>query len=173
MRGSDPDATAYCFLRMVEAGEDPRFLMRRILIHAAEDVGLADPQALVVASAAAHALEMVGLPEARIPMMEAALYIANAPKSNSVVTTIGKVLEDLKTERAQPVPAHLRDSHYKGAKALGHGKGYKYPHDYEGGIVEQRYLPEGLPTGAPYYEPTDHGFEARIKRRLDDQSSRA
>lgn len=167
MRGSDPDATAYWLLRMLEAGEDPRFLMRRILIHAAEDVGLADPQALVVAASAAHALEFVGLPEARIPMLEAALYIANAPKSNSVVTTIAKVLADLKTERAQPVPAHLRDTSYKGAKALGHGKGYKYPHDYEGGVVEQRYLPEGLPTGDRYYEPTDHGFESRIKRRME------
>jgi putative ATPase len=168
MRGSDPDATAYWFLRMLEAGEEPRFLMRRILIHAAEDVGLADPQALVVASAAAHALEMVGLPEARIPMMEAALYIANAPKSNSVVTTIAKVLEDLKTERAQPVPVHLRDTSYKGAKTIGHGKGYKYPHDYEGGVVEQRYLPDGLPTGEAYYVPTDHGFEGRIKRRMEE-----
>lgn len=169
MRGSDADATAYWFLRMLEAGEDPRFLMRRILIHAAEDVGLADPQALVVAASAAHALEMVGLPEARIPMMQAALYIANAPKSNSVVTTIANVLADLKSERAQPVPAHLRDTSYKGAKTLGHGKGYKYPHSYEGGVVEQRYLPEGLPTGEPYYTPTDHGFEARIKRRMEER----
>jgi len=168
MRGSDPDATAYWFLRMIEAGEDPRFLMRRILIHAAEDVGLADPQALVVAASAAHALEMVGLPEARIPMLEAALYIACAPKSNSVVTTISKVLEDLNTERAQPVPVHLRDTSYKGAKQIGHGAGYKYPHSFPGGIVEQRYLPEGLPTGDPYYEPTDHGYEARIQKRLEE-----
>lgn len=171
MRGSDPDATAYWLLRMLEAGEDPRFLMRRILIHAAEDVGLADPQALVVASAAARALEMVGLPEARIPMLQAALYIANAPKSNSVVATIDRVLSDLKTERLQPVPAHLRDTSYRGAKALGHGEGYKYPHSYEGGYVEQRYLPEGLPTGEPYYQPTDHGFEARIKRRREERKA--
>lgn len=169
MRGSDPDATAYWFLRMLEAGEDPRFLMRRILIHAAEDVGLADPQALVVASAAAHALEMVGLPEARIPMLEAALYIACAPKSNSVVTTIGRVLEELSTERVRPVPIHLRDTSYKGASRIGHGKGYLYPHDYPGGVVEQRYLPDGLPAGEPYYQPTDHGFEARIRKRLDER----
>ncbi|HEY3266319.1 MAG TPA: replication-associated recombination protein A [Armatimonadota bacterium] len=168
MRGSDPDATAYWFLRMLESGEDPRFLMRRILIHAAEDVGMADPQALVVAASAAHALEMVGLPEARIPMMEAALYIACAPKSNSVVTTIAKVLEDLKSERVQPVPSHLRDASYKGAKALGHGAGYQYPHSFEGGIVEQRYLPPGLPTGEPYYTPGDRGFEARVKKRMDE-----
>ena len=166
MRGSDPDATAYWFLRMLEGGEEPRFLMRRILIHAAEDVGLADPQALVVAASAAHALEMVGLPEARIPMLEAALYVACAPKSNSVVTTIAKVLADLKAERAQPVPVHLRDTSYKGAKQIGNGKGYQYPHDHPGGVVEQRYLPEGLPTGAPYYEPTDHGYEARIQKRF-------
>jgi putative ATPase len=166
MRGSDPDATAYWLLRMLEAGEDPRFMMRRILVHAAEDVGLADPQALVVASAAAHALEMVGYPEARIPMMEAALYIACAPKSNSVVTTIGKVLEDLQTQRQEPVPPHLRGTGYKGAKALGHGVGYKYPHSFPNAQVEQRYLPEGLPTGEAYYTPNDRGFEARVQARL-------
>jgi putative ATPase len=172
MRGSDPDATAYWFLRMIEAGEDPRFLMRRILIHAAEDVGLADPQALVVAASAAHALEMVGLPEAKIPMLEAALYIACAPKSNSVVATISKVTKDLQTERVQPVPVHLRDTSYKGAKQIGNGRGYKYPHSFPGGIVEQRYLPEGLPTGDPYYEPTDHGFEARIRNRIAEWRAR-
>jgi putative ATPase len=167
MRGSDPDAAAYWFLRMLEAGEDPRFLMRRILVHAAEDVGLADPQALVVAAAAAHALEMVGLPEARIPMMEAVLYIACAPKSNSVVTTIANVLEDLNSQPVKPVPPHLRGTGYRGAKALGSGVGYKYPHSFPGAIVEQRYLPEGLPSGAPYYQPNEQGFEARVKARLE------
>ncbi|HEY3415034.1 MAG TPA: replication-associated recombination protein A [Armatimonadota bacterium] len=168
MRGSDPDATAYWLLRMLEAGEDPKFMMRRILVHAAEDVGLADPQALVVASAAAHALEMVGYPEARIPMMEAALYIACAPKSNSVVVTIGRVLEDLENQRHEPVPPHLRGTGYKGAKALGHGVGYKYPHDFPEAQVEQRYLPEGLPSSEPYYAPNERGFEARVKARLDE-----
>src|SRR5204862_4385905 len=133
----DPDAAVYWLHRMLASGEDPRFLCRRMLIHAAEDVGLADPTALLVASAAAHALELVGLPEAQIPMTEAAIYIATAPKSNAVVKAIGQVQEDLKTRPQGPVPVHLRDSHYRGAKRLGHGKGYKYGHDYPGGYVSQ------------------------------------
>lgn len=169
MRGGDPDATAYWMLRMLEGGEDPRTLMRRILIHAAEDVGLADPQALVVASAAAHALEMVGYPEARIPMLEAAIFVACAPKSNSVVVTIGRVMDDLEKTRPEPPPIHLRGTGYKGAKALGHGKGYIYPHDFPDAIAEQRYLPDGVPTGPdPYYTPNDRGYEARIKARLEE-----
>ena len=165
MRGSDPDAAIYWLHRMLAAGEDPRFIARRMVIHAAEDVGLADPMALLVANAAAHAVEYVGLPEAQIPMTEAAIYIATAPKSNRVVTAIARVQDDLKNRRHDPPPPHLRDSHYRGAKALGHGKGYLYPHDFPGNHVPQQYVPEGA-TSQPYYEPTDNGHEAEIKRRL-------
>ncbi len=165
LRGSDPDAAVYWLVRMVEAGEDPRFLMRRMVVHAAEDVGLADPQALVLASAAAHALELVGLPEALIPMTEAALYIATAPKSNAVVEAIARVRADLQTQAHGEVPKHLRDTSYQGAKKMGHGAGYKYPHRYPGAYVEQRYLPEGLPT-RPYYEPKGEGHEARVLQRM-------
>ena len=166
MRGSDPDAAIYWMHRMLAAGEDPRFICRRLVIHAAEDVGLADPMALVVANAAAHALEFVGLPEAQIPMTQAAIYIACAPKSNAVVKAIGKVQEDLRTRPQGPVPIHLRDSHYKGAKALGHGRGYKYPHDYPGNYVKDTYVPEGATSG-PYYEPTGNGREATLRERLE------
>jgi putative ATPase len=166
MRGSDPDAAVYWLHRMLAAGEDPKFLCRRMIIHAAEDVGMADPMALVVANAAAQALEFVGLPEAQIPMTQAAIYIATAPKSNAVVKAIGRVSEDLRTRPQGPVPLHLRDSHYKGAKALGHGKGYKYPHDYPGGYVHDTYVPEGATSG-PYYEPTANGREAAIRERLE------
>ncbi|HEU4754209.1 MAG TPA: replication-associated recombination protein A [Armatimonadota bacterium] len=165
MRGSDPDAAVYWLHRMLAAGEDPRFLCRRMIIHAAEDVGLADPMALVVATSAAQALEWVGLPEAQIPMTEAAIYIATAPKSNAVVKAIGRAQEDLRTRPHGPVPLHLRDSHYAGAKRLGHGKGYRYAHDYPGNYVPQTYIPEGAASG-PYYEPTENGNEAAIKERL-------
>ena len=165
MRGSDPDAAAYWFLRMLDAGEDPRFLARRMVIHASEDVGLADPQALVVATAASHALEFVGLPEATIPMMQACLYIAAAPKSNAVVDTIARVRKDIADESPGPVPVHLRDSHYRGAKKIGHGAGYQYPHDFPGHYVEQQHLPDGL-EGRRYYHPSDSGYEARVKERL-------
>jgi putative ATPase len=171
MRGSDPDAAVYWLHRMLESGEDPRFLCRRMVIHAAEDVGMADPMALVVATAAAQALELIGLPEAQIPMTQAAIYIATAPKSNSVIKAIGRAKEDLKTRPQGPAPAHLRDAHYKGAKKLGHGEGYKYPHDYPGGYVEQSYVPEGATSG-PYYEPTDHGNEAEVKKRLKGRGER-
>jgi putative ATPase len=171
MRGSDPDAAVYWLHRMLESGEDPRFLCRRMVIHAAEDVGMADPQALLVAAAAAHALEFVGLPEAQIPMTQAAIYIATAPKSNAVVRAIYKVKEDLKERPQGPVPVHLRDTSYKGSKRLGHGKGYKYAHDYPGGYVPQEYIPEGAASG-PYYEPTENGYEAEVRKRLDDWRSR-
>ncbi len=164
MRGSDPDAALYWLARMIEAGEDPRFIARRLLVHAAEDVGLADPQALVVAAAAAQAAEWVGFPEARIPLAEATLYIATAPKSNSVVMAIDRAMADVREKRFQGVPLHLRDAHYRGAERLGHGRGYKYPHDYPGGWVEQRYLPEGIAGG--YYRPGGQGYEADIQRRL-------
>jgi putative ATPase len=164
MRGSDPDAAVYWLARMLAAGEDPRFIARRMVIHAAEDVGMADPTALLVATAAAQAVEFVGLPEAQIPMAEAAIYIATAPKSNAVVQAIGRANADVKERRPPPVPVHLRDTSYPGAKRLGSGEGYRYPHDYPGNVVEQEYLPEGA-QAQPYYEPTDNGFEAEIRRR--------
>ena len=139
IRGSDPDAALFWLARMLEAGEDARFIARRMIVHASEDIGLADPRALLVASAAAHAVEHVGLPEARLNLAEAAIYLARAPKSNSVYTALAKAMEDAAS--ADPVPEHLRDSSYPGAKRLGHGKGYKYPHDFPGHQVEQEYRP--------------------------------
>ncbi|HYV35380.1 MAG TPA: replication-associated recombination protein A, partial [Gemmataceae bacterium] len=162
MRGSDPDAAVYWLARMLEAGEDPRFIARRVVICASEDVGNADPQALVVAAAALQAVEFVGLPECQLALSQAVTYIATAPKSNAATVAIGKARGDVKSGRTLAVPEHLRDSHYKGAEQLGHGKDYKYSHDYEGGVVEQQYLPEDR----RYYEPVDRGFEAEIKRRL-------
>ncbi|MGC8937771.1 MAG: replication-associated recombination protein A [Thermodesulfovibrio sp.] len=148
MRGSDPDAAVYWLAKMIYAGEDPRFIARRIVIAASEDVGLADPMALVVATSAAQAVEFVGMPEARIILAQAAIYVALAPKSNACYRAIEEALNDIKADRSFQVPEHLKDSHYKGAKRLGHGKGYKYPHDY-GGYVEQDYLPEKK----KYYKP--------------------
>ncbi len=166
MRGSDPDAAVYWLARMLAAGEDPRYIARRMVVHAAEDVGLADPMALVIATAAAQAVEFVGLPEARIPMTEAAIYIATAPKSNSVVEAIGAASSDVESERAEPVPRHLRDSSHRGAVArLGHGKGYKYAHEFPGHFVEQQYLPDNL-RDRQYYRPSDSGLEKEIRRRL-------
>ncbi len=163
MRGSDPDATLYWLAKMIHAGEDPRFIARRIVVHAAEDVGLADPMALVLARAAAEAAEFIGWPEARIPIAEAALYIATANKSNSVIVAIDAALEDVRSGRTLAVPAHLRDAHYKGAKQLGHGEGYQYAHDHEGHFVPQDHL--GEPRR--YYEPSDQGVEKKIKERVD------
>ncbi|MGB9625833.1 MAG: replication-associated recombination protein A, partial [Phycisphaerae bacterium] len=140
MRGSDPDAAVYWLARMLEAGEDPRFIARRIAICAAEDVGNADPMALVLANAAAQVTEFVGLPECQLPLSQAALYIACAPKSNASAKAIWTACDDVRNGRTLPVPRHLRDTHYAGAKRLGHGEGYKYAHDYEGGFVEQEYL---------------------------------
>jgi putative ATPase len=163
MRGSDPDATLYWLAKMIHAGEDPRFIARRIVIHAAEDVGLADPMALVLAVAAHEAAEFIGWPEARIPIAEAALYIATANKSNTVIKAIDAALEDVRSGRTLTVPEHLRDAHYKGAERLGHGKGYEYAHDHPEHFVVQDYL------GAlkRYYEPTDQGVEKKIKERVD------
>jgi putative ATPase len=163
MRGSDPDAAIYWLAKMIYAGEDPRFIARRVVICASEDVGLADSNALVVATAAAQAVELVGLPEAQLNLAHAVLYIATAPKSNRATVAIGAASKDVAEGRTLAVPEHLRDAHYKGAKKLGHGAGYKYSHDYEGGYVPQAYLPEGK----RYYEPTEHGLEKRIKERLD------
>lgn len=171
MRGSDPDAAVYWLARMITAGEDPRFLARRIIVHAAEDVGNADPMALVVATAAADALEKLGLPEARIPLAQAAIYVATAPKSNAAAMAIDRALAMVEDSAHDRVPAHLRDAHYPGAARLGHGQEYKYPHDYPSGWVEQRYLPEGL-TAPEIYAPADSGHERVIKRRLADKNFR-
>ncbi|MDF9409647.1 replication-associated recombination protein A [Pelotomaculum isophthalicicum JI] len=166
MRGSDPQATLYWLARMLYAGEEPEFISRRIMIHAAEDVGLADPQALVVATSAALAVERIGMPEARIVLAEAALYLATAPKSNSVIAGISKALSVVEKERAEPVPPHLRGTGYKGAAELGHGRGYKYPHNYPGNYVKQKYLPGNI-EGREFYQPSANGLEADIKKRMD------
>jgi putative ATPase len=163
MRGSDPDAAVYWLAKMLYAGEDIRFIARRIVICASEDVGMADPQALMLAVAAQQAVEFVGMPEAQIPLAHAAIYVATAPKSNRAYAAIGKAMTEVKQGVTLPVPKHLRDTHYKSAKKLGHGEGYQYSHDYEGGYVPQAYLPEGR----VYYEPTEIGYEKRVKERLD------
>lgn len=163
MRGSDPDATLYWLAKMIHAGEDPRFISRRMMICAAEDVGLGDPMALVLAMAAHQAAEFVGWPEARIPLAEAAIYIATANKSNSAYKAIDAALEDVRAGRTLPVPAHLKDTHYAGAERLGHGAGYAYAHDHPEHFVAQDYL------GAlkHYYQPSDQGTEKKIKERLE------
>ncbi|MFY9214754.1 MAG: replication-associated recombination protein A [Tissierellaceae bacterium] len=164
MRGSDPDATLYWLAKMINAGEDPKFIARRIIIAASEDVGNADPNALNVAVSAFDAVNVVGLPEGRIALAQAALYIATAPKSNTACKGIDLALEDIRNEKIGSVPKHLRDAHYPGAEKFGHGVGYKYPHDY-GGYVEQQYLPSEY-MDKKYYHPTDNGFEKVIKDRL-------
>jgi putative ATPase len=157
IRGSDPDAALFWLARMLEAGEDPRYIARRMIVHASEDIGLADPRALQIAVAAAQALEHVGLPEARLNLAEAAIYLARAPKSNSVYTAIAAAMEDAVS--ADPVPTHLRDASYPGAKRLGHGEGYRYPHDHPGHRVEQEYRPVRF-AGKRYYEPSGEGEES-------------
>ncbi|MEI8233202.1 MAG: replication-associated recombination protein A [Verrucomicrobiota bacterium] len=163
MRGSDPDAAVYWLAKMLYAGEDIRFIARRIVICASEDVGLANPEALLVAVAAQQAVEFIGMPEARIPLAHAAITIASSPKSNKAYLAVDAALADVKEGVTLPVPLHLRDTHYKGAQKLGHGEGYQYAHDYEGGYVPQAYLPEGK----RYYQPTENGHERRVKERLD------
>lgn len=158
IRGSDPDAALFWLARMLAGGEDPRFIARRMIVHASEDIGLADPRALLVATAAAHAVEYVGLPEARINLAEAVIYLARAPKSNSVIVAIGRAEADAAS--SEPVPRHLRDAHGPGARQLGHGEGYRYPHDFPGHRVEQEYLPARF-SGATYYEPSGEGEETR------------
>jgi putative ATPase len=153
VRGSDPDAGLYWMARMIEAGEDPRFLARRMVVLASEDIGLADPQALLVAEAAARAVEYVGLPEAALNLAEAVIYLARAPKSNAVVVALGRAQADVRSGLVQEVPTHLRDAHYKGAASLGHGEGYVYPHDDPAGVVAQQYRPDAL-EGRVYFEPT-------------------
>jgi len=163
MRGSDPDAALYWLAKMIHAGEDPRFIARRIVIQAAEDVGLADPMALVLANAAFQAAEFIGWPEAQIPLAEATIYIATAPKSNSAVKAIGAALKDVESGRTIPVPEHLRDANYPGSKRLGHGVGYQYAHDHPEHFVVQDYLG----TDKRYYEPTEQGVEKKIKDRVE------
>lgn len=170
MRGSDPDAAVYWLARLLEAGEDARTIARRLIVHASEDVGNADPQALLVAVAAAQAVEHVGLPEARIPLAQAATYIATAPKSNAAYKAIEQAAAAVRNVRWEPVPLHLRDTSYKGARHLGHGRGYAYPHDYPHHYVEQQYLPDNL-VGKRFYEPTDQGYEKTIKARLREWKS--
>ena len=164
VRGSDPDAGLYWMARMIEAGEDPRFLARRMVILASEDIGLADPQALLVAEAAARAVEYVGLPEAALNLAEAVIYLARAPKSNAVVVALGRAQADVRSSVSQEVPAHLRDAHYKGAATLGHGEGYVYPHDDPSGVVVQQYRPDAL-EGRVYYEPTAATRTVRVRLR--------
>lgn len=166
MRGSDPDAAVYYLARMLYAGEDIKFIARRIMIHAAEDVGIADPQALVVAASAAQAVERVGMPEAQIILAQAAIYVATAPKSNSVVTAIGEAMEAVRSEKTMPVPVHLQDKHYKGAEKLGHGAGYLYPHDFPNHYVRQQYLPDGM-EGREFYHISDQGYEKEIRQHMD------
>jgi putative ATPase len=165
MRGGDPDAALYWMARMLEAGEDPRFIARRVVVHASEDVGNADPLALLVATAAAHAVEFVGLPEARINLAQAVIYIASAPKSNAVVVSIDRAQADVRKGKLAPVPVHLRDASYPGAKKLGNGDGYLYPHSFPGHFTKQEYLPDGTKS-CQYYQPSDQGYEKKIRERL-------
>jgi len=160
VRGSDPDSALYWLAKMIEAGEDPRFIARRLIILASEDIGLADPQGLVVAVAALHAVEFIGMPEGKIPLAEATLYLACAAKSNSSVAGIGNALDAVQKGEVVQVPTYLRDAHYPGAKRL--GEGYQYSHEFPGGIAPQRY---GIEPGR-FFQPTDHGYEAKIKARL-------
>jgi len=162
MRGSDPDATLYWMAKMIHAGEDPLFIARRIVIAASEDVGNADPRALMVATAAYQAVERIGMPEGRLPLGQAAVYIAAAPKSNAAYLGIKAALHDIESGDLLPVPDHLKDAHYKGAARLGRGKGYQYPHDYPGHYTAQEYLPQKR----EYYRPTEQGDEKRLKERL-------
>ena len=166
IRGSDVDGAMHYLARMIEAGEDPRFIARRLVISAAEDVGLADPQALQVAVAAADAVAFIGMPEGRIPLAEATAYLATTAKSNAAYLAIDRAIADVRAGGFGRVPTHLRDAHYPGAKRLGHGKGYRYPHDSEIGVVAQQYLPDEL-RGHRYYEPTSHGAERDVQARLE------
>lgn len=166
MRGSDPDAAVYYLARMLYAGEDLKFIARRIMICAAEDVGNADPQALVVAVAAAQAAERIGLPEAQIILSQAVTYVAAAPKSNASCMAVFDALEAVRSRKTMPVPVHLQDAHYKGAAKLGHGQGYLYAHDYPNHYVKQQYLPNGM-EGCVFYRPTENGYEKKIKEHME------
>ena len=165
MRGSDPDAAVYYLARMLYAGEDIKFISRRIMICASEDVGNADPQALVVAVAAAQAVERIGLPEAQIILSHAVTYVASAPKSNAACVAVSEAMGAVRSQKTMPVPVHLQDSHYKGSAKLGHGQGYLYAHDYPNHYVKQQYLPDGV-EGTKFYRPTENGYEGKIKEYL-------
>lgn len=166
MRGSDPDAAVYYLARMLYAGEDPKFIARRIMICASEDVGMADPNALVVAVAAAETLERVGLPEGRIPLAEAAVYVATAPKSNASYLAIDAAMEAVRRVQVKSVPPHLQDSHYSGAAELGRGRGYRYAHDYPGHYIKQQYLPDEL-VGSRFFTPGENGYERKIREYME------
>ena len=166
MRGSDPDAAVYYLARMLYAGEDVKFIARRIMICASEDVGNADPNALVVAVSAAQAVERIGMPESQIILSQAAAYVATAPKSNAAYMGIAKAMKTVADTRTMPVPAHLQDRHYKGAEKLGHGLGYKYAHDYPNHYVTQQYLPDGM-EGTRFYEPSENGYEKKIREHME------
>lgn len=166
IRGSDPDAALCWMARMIQGGEDPLFIARRLIISASEDIGNADPQALPLAVAAAQAVQMIGLPEGRIPLAQAVTYLAAAPKSNAAYLAINKALQLVEDEQNRPVPAHLKDSSYRGAKRLGHGSGYRYPHDYPGHYTQQEYLPPGL-EAITIYQPTNQGKEKEIRSYLE------
>lgn len=165
MRGSDVDAALHYLARMIEAGEDPRFIARRVVIAASEEVGMADPTALQVAVAAMQAVQMLGMPEGRIPLAQAVVHIATAPKSNASYQALDAAIADVRAGRAGAVPAHLRDAHYSGAKSLGHGEGYRYAHDYPHGVATQQYLPDEL-VGTEYYAPREYGAETRVVARV-------
>ncbi len=165
MRGSDVDAALHYLARMLEAGEDPRFIARRVMIAASEEVGMADPGALVTAVSAAQAVALVGMPEARIILAQAVVHVATAPKSNAVYTAVGEAIADVRAGLAGPVPVHLRGSGYSGSAALGHGQGYRYAHDDPRGVVEQQYAPDGV-SGKDYYRPSERGAEREITSRL-------
>ena len=166
IRGSDPDAGLYWLARMLESGEDARFIARRLVILASEDIGAADPMSLLIANAAAHAVEFVGLPEAQLNLAQAVVHLATAPKSNRVTQALGRARSDVREQGAGEVPNHLRDAHYQGAKSLGHGTGYDYPHDHAEGWVDQQYRPTGL-EGRVYYEPSTHGHEREVVELMD------
>lgn len=166
VRGSDPDGALHWLARMIEAGEDARFIGRRLIILASEDVGMADPQGLVIATAAAQAVQLIGMPEGRIPLAEATVYLATAPKSNRSYRGVDAAIADVRRGAFGRVPTHLRDAHYPGAKRLGHGKGYRYAHDAPHGVATQQYLPDEL-VGTVYYEPGAHGFEREVGARLE------
>jgi putative ATPase len=165
LRGSDVDAALHYLARMLVAGEDPRFIARRLVIFASEDIGMADPTALGVAVAAAEAVGFIGLPEGRLNLAQAVIHLATAPKSNAVIAAIDSAMADVRAGQAGAVPVHLRDAHYAGASRLGHGKGYRYPHDDPRGVVPQNYAPEGV-ADRDYYRPTDHGAERAVAERL-------
>ncbi|QCR19328.1 replication-associated recombination protein A [Agrococcus sp. SGAir0287] len=166
VRGSDPDGSLHWLARMIEAGEDPRFIARRLIILASEDVGMADPQGLVIATAAAQAVQLIGMPEGRIPLAEATVYLATAPKSNRSYRGVDAAIADVRRGAFGRVPTHLRDAHYPGAKRLGHGKGYRYAHDAPHGVATQQYLPDEL-VGTVYYDPGPHGYEREVAARLE------